>query len=225
MAENDPFLEKAIAGDREALGKLLMLETAALRPMLARRIDCRRYPLLQADDVLQTACQEVQLGIGGFTPAGPGSFGRWFRKVVDTTLRDEIRRMNRKKRPRGQAASLNGDSGTALLDLLRSGTPTPSRCAASSEWRQIVGATLREIGHKHPKYEAAIRMYDLEEWSAAEAAAELKMSVGVFHMTRWRGLRELQEHLGSPTKFFTHAGRHVKNAPTRVSEAADARQR
>ncbi|HEY3244875.1 MAG TPA: sigma factor [Phycisphaerae bacterium] len=88
MAENDPLLEKAIASDREALGRVVMRHAPEIRALLAARLDTRLRATVDIDDVMSVTCTEACLSIGSFVPTGDGSFAAWLTRMAENNLHD-----------------------------------------------------------------------------------------------------------------------------------------
>jgi len=99
--------------------------------------------------------------------------------------------------------STGEDSCVMLLEMLGTASVTPSRQAARTEASEIVEKTLAQLP---ADYRDAVRMYDLENRSAADTAAAMHRSVGAFHMLRSRAHVRLKSLLGSASQFFTDPG-------------------
>lgn len=196
----DELLSSAISGDADALSRLLQSHGPSLRTQLS--IDARWQSVLDLDDVLQVTYLETFLRISSFTPAGPGSFAAWLRRIAQNNLRDAIRGLDAQKRPPPAVQKpTNNDSTIALLDMVGI-SMTPSRAAAGREMNSVLEAALQALPED---YATVLRMYDLQGCDIGDVAAKLKRSPGAVHMLRARAHDRLRELLGPESQFFTHA--------------------
>ena len=195
----DELLSRAIAGDADALSHLLQTNGPALRAQLS--IDPRWQSVLDLDDVLQVTYLECFLRISSFTPAGPGSFAAWLRRVAQNNLRDAVRGLDAQKRPPPAIqAPVNNDSTVALHDAFGISS-TPSRAAAGREVNAVLEAALQALPED---YSTVLRMYDLQGCDISDVASRLGRSPGAVHMLRARAHDRLRELLGPESQFFTH---------------------
>jgi RNA polymerase sigma-70 factor (ECF subfamily) len=206
--EEATWVEKAKAGDQDALCALLGAFGPMVRDRLKGKISQQWRSSLDEDDVMQVTYLEAFLLIEQFTPRGPGSFMAWLSQVAENNLRDALRGLQAVKRPNPKrrvqvSGTASRDSFVALVDLLGTDHGTPSRVAAIDEATQFVEAAL---GQLPPDYERVVRLYDLEGQSAADVAAQLGRSPGAIYMLRARALERLKNSLGSESRFFSKQG-------------------
>ncbi len=196
-------VEKAVAGDEEALTEALRLAAPDVRASLMGKISPHWRSMLEPDDVLQVTFLEAFLRIRDFKPSGPGAFVAWLRRIAENNLRDAIRGLEADKRPnpRRRVHSPTAEqSFVALVEVLGVTTATPSRDVAKGE---AVGAMMESLKSLPPDYQKVIRMYDLEGRSAEEVANELGRSQGAMFMLRARAHDRLKDELGSASQFFS----------------------
>ena len=205
MTEADALLSQAVRGDTDALSRLAGLQAPLLRRTLAGKIDRRYRALLDVEDVLQVTYIEVFLKFDRFVTGGADGFAAWVTRIAQNNLCDAVRELSRGKRPdpRRRVQPAGDDSYVALLELVGYASTTPSRHATRSENKQVLERALRKLPEDYAK---AVRLYDLEGRSAAEAAAAMGRKVGAFHMLRCRAHDRLRDLLGPSRNFFSDGG-------------------
>ncbi len=199
MTSEAEQIRAAIAGDMDALTRLLRARTAQLRSQL--KIDARWQSVIDVDDILQITFTEAFLRIGRFEPTGPGAFMAWLSRIADNNLRDAIKGLQRQKRPppAPQATGRGDASVVELLELLGVTTTTPTRVFAQNELKEALERALAALPED---YARAVRAYDLEGRSIAETSQLLDRKPGAVHMLRARAHGRLRELLGQ-NPFFS----------------------
>ena len=204
MATDDEvLLKKAVSGDAEALGALLLRVGPPIEEQIKREISAKHQSVLDAADVIQVTYQDAILRIRHFEPKGVGGFVRWLEQIAKNNLIDAIRGLESEIRPPPEkrvALSRGDDTYVPLLENLLSTGTTPSGPAKKSEAKERLEAALARL----PKdYERVVRMLDLEGRPVEEVAQSLGRSKGAVHMLRARAYDRLKELLGSTSLFFT----------------------
>ena len=193
---HDSLIAAAIAGDRDAVAKLLEEHGEALRRRVQSKIAKRFQSVLDVDDVVQVTFLEVFLRIGRFENRGVGSFQAWLRRIADNNLIDAIRSLEAAKQmpPEKRITFQNGgESSAALLDVIGFTTGTPSRQAVATETH----ALLRQAVSQLPRdYAQVLTLYDLEGVPMDDVAKKLGRSAGAVYMLRARALDYLRESWG-----------------------------
>lgn len=195
LAGDEPIV-RAMAGDQDALSRLLSRHGPELKPRLQSAIPERWTAMVSADDVLQEAYTRVFLGIAGLRVPTEEGFRRWLSRVAKNALRDTLKMLRANKRggdrrplqqrPSGEASLL------ALSDLLGVQTTTPSRLAARREAAEAVSRTVASLPET---YRLVVRAYDLEGRPIDEVAALVGRSPGAVYMIRARAHHRLRELL------------------------------
>ena len=205
-ASGEVLINKAVAGDEDALAGLLEAQHAKLHARVSALIDPKLRAAFGADDVLQVTYLEVFMRIRQFCPNGPGAFDHWIAIIAEHNLQDCIRELKRQKRPPRHLQiapptfRVEGDSYVDLLASLPGSQSTPSQHASRGEIRDIIEQALKKLPSD---YAHVVRAYDLEDREVAEIAAEMGRSPGAIYMLRARGLDWLAEFLGESTLFFS----------------------
>lgn len=202
----DADIQAATNGDADALRRLLERLGPRLRQNLNAAIGPKWAGMLDADDVLQVTYLEAFLQIGSLNARDEPAFLGWLTRMAHNNLRDAIRELGRHKRPPPDRRVQTGggeESYIELLEMLGTSSATPSRQAARAEAAEIIEQSLAVLPSD---YRNAVRMYDLQGLSAAEAAAAMGRSIGAFHMLRTRAHSRLKSLVGGAARFFTDAG-------------------
>jgi RNA polymerase sigma-70 factor (ECF subfamily) len=197
------LLERAVAGDAEALRRLLERYGPQVREAMRGKIDRRWRGVLDEDDIMQVTYLEAFLHIEQLTTHDPTSFAVWLGRIADNVLHDTIRELDRQKRAppaRSVRPSAASDSYIALLTTLGHTSSTPSHRAAQGETVGLIDGVIRKLP---PDYRTVVQLVDLEGRTLAEAAAAMGRSVGAIHMLRARAYNRLRELLGSESKYFS----------------------
>src|SRR6516225_3037578 len=84
--ETERLLTKVMAGDRQALNRLLALHRGFLRRAVELRLDSRVRARLDASDIVQEAQLEVAQRIGDYLRRQPMPFHIWLKKTAYETL-------------------------------------------------------------------------------------------------------------------------------------------
>jgi RNA polymerase sigma-70 factor (ECF subfamily) len=203
--DEQELVRRAVTADKAALGELIRLHDAALLRVVNQGLpkDLRRA--VDPEDVLAEAYTDLFLGIGRFTPRGPGAFFAWAQTVVQNRLVTVIKRHRALKRGGGRVL-VEGDlspeesSAADLLGQLKPNAHTPSQSAIRRESLVAMEHALTLIPEH---YRDALTMLFIEELAPAEVAARLNRSVGAVNMLAVRGLRALAKAMGPASHFFS----------------------
>jgi RNA polymerase sigma factor (sigma-70 family) len=191
------LVERAGAGDQEALAQLLAAECARWRASLARSIPRRLRSLIDADDLLQQTCVDAFRGYSHAKIASEAAMSAWFGTIARRNLIDAIRLLRSQKRG-GQWRAASGTSWQSSLPglvwQLWATSVTASRKAMNLE---LVARLEQAVASLPAHYRAVVRHYDLDQRPIEEVAQELGRSVGATFMLRGRAHRLLLELLGS----------------------------
>ena len=198
------MLTAALAGEREALGRVLVACEPGLRRHLSGRIGSAYQSAVSIDDVLQVTYIEGCLRIATLEERTADGLLCWLKVVADNNLKDAVRALNavrRVPRKRQLLADRDESAATFLAGFVGSDT-TPTQGARRSEFAELLDRALSGLP---PDYEKAIRLYDLEERGIEDVAAAFDppRSPGAVHMLRARAFVRLRELLGDTSRFFS----------------------
>ena len=203
---SDPLLvSRASAGDRSAIQELLMLHHRQLVTIMEKQIPGDLRGVLSADDVCQEAYVSVFRRITSFQPHDEQAFERWLRTIADRKLVDLIRTQRAAKRGGGKRVDAlyprnDTSSMIELLDILAVHERTPSKSAAHRELVRIVQDALDGLKED---YREVLRLRYIQSLSVAETAQQMGRSDGAVMMLCNRGLQQLEEVIGDPSRFFS----------------------
>ena len=204
MTDTEALVRKAVAGDEEALGRLLERHGPAVERGLSIAREWRS--VLEPADVMQVTYFEAFLQVSRYDPDRSEPFQAWLRRIAENNLRDAIRGLQRQKRPQPSdriELPSDGDSSSELFELLGITTTTPSRFAARDERSGLLNAALKSLPED---YGQVVRLYDLEALPITEVAKRMGRSAGAVHMLRARAHDRLREVLGSKSAWFSSSG-------------------
>ena len=126
--ETGRLLTQVMAGDRQALDRLLALHRGFLRRAVELRLDPRVRARLDASDVVQEAQLEAARRIGDYLRRRPMPFHVWLEKTAyETFLRLRRQHVEAACRSVGNEVPLPGRSSVRLAHLLLGGGPAPSQ--------------------------------------------------------------------------------------------------
>ncbi|MBP7748296.1 MAG: sigma-70 family RNA polymerase sigma factor [Phycisphaerae bacterium] len=197
-------VERVMAGDGDALQRLILHYHAPLRGAVAAALPDEYAGRIDPDDVLQQAYVVAFQSLAGCRFDGPGGFYKWLEKIAISRLRDQQRALRRQKRDAArEVVATNGSPSASYPDLLNrlEGTEaTPSRHVARNEAVAALMTCLARLGEEQ---RAVIRLRFLEGRSVAEVAERLGKTEGAVHMLCHRALKALREQLVSITHLLS----------------------
>jgi len=199
------LVSQAVAGDEQALMRLLEEQGRSLLPEIDRQIGARHRAIIAAEDVFQISCMDAFLRIGAFQPRGPGSFSAWLRRIASNNLQDAIKELDREKRsPPGVRVEAHSEdeSYLGLVENMALTTTTPSRALARGELRAGVELALSRLPRE---YEEALRLYEIAGLSGAEVAERMGKSHGAVRILLARARQRLGELLLENPQLFSRA--------------------
>ena len=210
-------VQRAAAGDPDALQRLIVEYHSAWRAAVEQAIGADRPARLEPDDILQRAyaaafgalCpgHEAQDSGGALSHRprfdNPEGFYRWIETIALHALQDEQRALRRHKLDVGREQGPVARGGTTYYDLaltLVASDGTPSRILAKREAEAAVLSSLARLGRDQ---RAVIRLRFLEGRPVGEVAEQLGKTEAAIHMLCHRGLKALREHLESLSGYRT----------------------
>jgi RNA polymerase sigma-70 factor (ECF subfamily) len=205
MSAQTEWLQCAVAGDREALSRLLRELAPAIRARLRGSISPKWQSAFDLDDVLQVTYVEAFMRIREFQIADAEpvrAFEGWLVRSAQNNIRDAVKWLERDKRPpAGQQPRRRADEAQFgdMLETITMQLSTPSQRASRAE---AVRLLERAFDRVPADYARVVRLYDLEQAPAEAVAARIGRSVGAMYMLRARALTRLRELLGSTSDFF-----------------------
>ena len=144
-AETDRLLEDAAAGNPDAAGDLLEQHRAALRRVIAMRLDRGIARRIDASDVVQDVLFEASKRLADYLQDPRMPFHVWLRHLALDRMIDVHRRHHAQRRDVGrerpmQAAATSGKSSLDLAAQLQDQELTP---AAAALRKELAGGSSR----------------------------------------------------------------------------------
>jgi RNA polymerase sigma-70 factor (ECF subfamily) len=197
------LIADAIAGDRTALERLLILEFGAVQQHIARQTTDWRGAV-SVEDLLQDTFAQAFRDIGKFDFRSESSLRAWLYTIADHRLQDVIRRLRRKKRGGGRVPTrlrVEADR-SSLVDfatLLSARGDSPSQAAARGEVVQAVHVGLASL--PDDQREAVRRRY-VERQDYAAAAKAMDRSPEAVRSLVYRAKQSLRDLMGRSSRWF-----------------------
>lgn len=199
------LIMKAEAGDRTALGELLLLNYSELARYVALKLPVSVQGTLSADDILQQTFLRAFRGFQRLQQPTPRSFTAWLRRITENQLRSALTAQSRKKRG-GEFRQLReppaacGSSMAELVELLSDHSGTASHVMAKCE---AVRAIQIGIAVLPDAQQRAVRLHLVEGKSLAETAAAMKRTPGAVSALVHRAKQNLRQTMGSSSKWLS----------------------
>jgi RNA polymerase sigma-70 factor (ECF subfamily) len=190
------LLERARAGDAEAVGKLLDRYRPYLRVIAQRQLDSDVRARVDASDVVQQTCLEAYRDLAQFRGSQEVELMAWLRQIlrhnVSQTLQQHVFTQRRSVDRERSLDAGQTDEAANLGDFLPAEQSSPSCRAMRDENAVWLAQALETLPEDQRE---AVRLRHLEGWSLAELAARFERSeVAVAGLLK-RGLRALRKRL------------------------------
>jgi RNA polymerase sigma-70 factor (ECF subfamily) len=197
-SDTQELLEAARGGDAAAVGALLERHRAALRRMVALRMDPVLRQRVDASDIVQEALMSASRRLDEYLRGRPMPFHLWLRQLAKDRLIDAHRRHRaaaRRSLDREQAlgAAYADRSSIDLARELHDGELTPAAAALRHELQLRFRAALETLSEQDRDI---VLMRHVEQLSNQEAAQALGLSEPAAGMRYLRALRRLRAVLG-----------------------------
>ena len=197
-------LSQAKAGEKSAMGPLLVAAFAPLRAAIAYQMsDTLAKAQLEPEDLIQEAYAAAWAGLTDAEFENFDAFVGWLRQIAENKLIDLHRAMLADKRDvRRQASAWGLQSGTYvnLLDCVNSPMATPSVGAARSEALAVLMVQMLQLPDD---YRRVIQWRLIDGLPVAEVAQRLERTEPAVHMLLHRALKQLRELMGAPSDYLT----------------------
>jgi RNA polymerase sigma-70 factor (ECF subfamily) len=197
VPDTDELLDRAGLGDKTARQRLLERHRGRLRRMVVLRLDRRLTARVDPSDVVQESLAEAARQLPDYLRRRPLPFYAWLRQLAWERIaklhRYHIAAQRRSvAREETPLVELPDDSVRQLARrLLASGT-SPSHQLLRVEQRERVRAALARLSERDREI---LALRALEQLSAAEVAALLKITERAAKARFSRALERLRNHL------------------------------
>jgi RNA polymerase sigma-70 factor, ECF subfamily len=199
-AESVDLIERARAGDQEALNALFARHRDRLRRMVEMRLDTRLQARLDASDVVQEAYVEVVERLEEYLRDPKFPFFLWLRLVVGERLMKLHRHhLGTQMRDAGREVSLfrgalPAASSAALAAQLLGKHTSPTQAIVRAERILRLQEALNTLD---PLDREILSLRHFEELTAAESAGVLGIEEGAAAKRYFRALKRLKEILAA----------------------------
>ncbi|MBL8850899.1 MAG: sigma-70 family RNA polymerase sigma factor [Planctomycetaceae bacterium] len=196
----DRLLQDAAGGNPAAASDLLEQHRAALRRMIAVRLDRGVARRIDASDVVQDVLLEASKRLADYLQDPRMPFHLWLRHLALDRMIDLHRRHHAQRRDVGreralQAGSLSGKSSLDLAAQLQDQELTP---AAAAIRKELAGRFLAALDDMDEPDREIILLRHVEQLGNSEAAEALGLAPAAAGMRYLRALRRLRTMLGEP---------------------------
>jgi RNA polymerase sigma-70 factor (ECF subfamily) len=189
------LLEQARQGDREALGRLLEAQRAALRRLAERQLDGRIAVRVDASDIIQQTFLEAHRSFQQFAGDDARELVAWLQRILDHKVAGAIRDHTLlQKRNVHRDRSMDDSHGgvASLKQQLDGGLSSPSQKAIRGEEAQLLTQALTVLPDDQRE---AVRLRHLEGWSLTDIARQLGRSHAATAGLIKRGMQALRRQL------------------------------
>jgi RNA polymerase sigma-70 factor (ECF subfamily) len=199
-AESVDLIERARAGDRQALDALLARHRDRLRRMVEMRLDTRLQARLDASDVVQEAYLEVAERLPEYLADPKLPLFLWLRLVVgERLLKLHRHHLGTQMRDAGREVSLfrgalPAASSAALAAQLLGKHTSPTQAVVRAERILRLQEALNTLD---PVDREILSLRHFEELTAAEAARVLGIAESAAAKRYFRALKRLKEILAA----------------------------
>lgn len=170
-SHDNPTLEDALAGDRQALQRLV----EKLRPRLERAAPSYMGPELRrscrTSDLVQSALLEAVESMRAFRGGSEAELVTWTVRILEHNARDRRRRLRTSKR----SVDREQTGCTGIMDAAAATTPSPSQMAIEREQLVRMARAIRRLPRDQRRI---LQLTALRGGSHAEAASVMGRSEG-----------------------------------------------
>lgn len=193
--QSDPLVARAAAGDRTALGELLVRNLGALEAYLRLQAGAVLRGKESLSDLVQSVCAQVVGDLDRFEFRGEPQFRHWLCKQALHKLINKREYYGAQKRDVAREVHAAPAADSELHDPVLqcyATLCTPSRCASGREQLQRFESAFDELPED---YREAITLQRLVGLDYPEIAAAMQRSEGAVRNLVYRGLARLSARL------------------------------
>ena len=201
--ENE-WLARAVAGDRLALGRLLLPCYESLATHIARQLPPALQGVVEVDDLVQQTFAVAIRKISKFQQRADASLLSWLKKIADNQVRDtadavqRLKRAGQRRRPVRPVVE-SGSSVMDLVDLLSDHGDTPSRSMSREEAARAVRVGVATLAEEQQR---AICLHYIDGRTVDSTAAAMRRSPGAVRGLLQRARHSLRATLGASSRWF-----------------------
>lgn len=187
------LIERARAGDQDALGQVLEEYRQYLRLLARPRVGYELRVRVDPSDLVQETLLEAQRDFRHFQGGSEGELAAWLRRILARNLSDQI------KHHQSQRRDFHRDQPLQALiehahEALAATISTPSAHARQREQAVVLANALALLP---PDYREVVTLRHIEERSFQEVAAQMGRTPGAVRMLWMRALERLGQLMES----------------------------
>ena len=189
------LLEKARQGDREALGRLLEAQRAALHRLAERQLGGPIAVRVDASDIIQQTFLEAHRGFRQFAGQDERELTAWLLRILDHKVAGAIRDhalLQKRNVHRDRSMDDSHRGMASLKNELDAGISTPSQKVIRGEEEQLLMKALSVLPDDQRE---AVRLRHLEGLALADIARHLGRSPAATAGLIKRGMQVLRRRL------------------------------
>ncbi len=190
------LIDRALAGDRDALQQLLLSYYDRLGRRIGRRVPADLQGLVCADDVLQQTYVRVFRAIHRFQARSEHSFYGWICTIADRLLADNVKRRRRERLAGVQAVSADGsrqeDSARPIVEQAVSRHTAPLRGAIREEIKRVLPLAMESLPQDQRE---VLELRYLQELSLEEVAEAMGRTTHAIRGLSHRARKKLHDVL------------------------------
>jgi RNA polymerase sigma-70 factor (ECF subfamily) len=201
--ENE-LLGRAVAGDRLALGRLLLPCYEAVATHIARRLPQALQGVVEVDDLVQQTFVAAIRKISKYQQRPDASLLSWLKKIAENQVRDTSDATQRLKRAGQRRRHVrpvveSGSSVMDLVDLLSDHGDTPSRSMSRDDAARAVRVGVATLAEEQQR---AICLHYFDGRTVDSTAAAMRRSPGAVRGLLQRARQSLRATLGVSSRWF-----------------------
>jgi RNA polymerase sigma-70 factor (ECF subfamily) len=191
---DNELLEQARRGDRDALGRLLDAQRAALHRLAEGQLEGRVAVRVDASDVIQQTFLEAHRSFSQFAGRDVRELTAWLRSILDHKVAGAIRdhTLIQKRNVRREQSLDDSGGGAPLKQDLDAGLSSPSEKAIRGEEEQRLAQALTALPDDQRE---AVRLRHLEGWALDDIARHLGRTPAATAGLIKRGLQALRRQM------------------------------
>ena len=197
------WIGQAIAGDVDALERLLAVHHRRFFGFARRKIGVDWLNKIDPDDLLQDAYVQVFGSVRSFLPSGPDAFYYWVTRIIENKFFDSMRHWSRQKRSAAREAEQKASTNSRYDDLLTACGPTSPSPSLGVRKAEMQGLLFGCIARLPADYREVVRRIHLGQESYEGLAAELGRSPEAVRRMAGRAVEQLRECLGRASQFLS----------------------
>jgi RNA polymerase sigma-70 factor (ECF subfamily) len=200
----ESLIEAAVAGDRLALGELLLEYAPRLSRQIAARLPTKYRHLVAVEDILQEVFYEASLNVSQLRAPHRRVLSAWLAQIADYRAMHAVTRLRAQKRGGSQSKAFSpaAESAQGFLDLFEAAADrgeTPSRPLKRKEAILAVQVSLATLPSVQRE---AVMYHHLDGKSVVETASAMGRTAAAVRGLLHRAKCSLRTSLGNSSRWF-----------------------